>query len=71
MGAPTALRGAHGLREGLGPESMLDAVSTAAGSTMELTRTEARIIYWRNMTILLLSLVVGTKTLCAILRCVK
>lgn len=53
---------------GLGSGSTLDALANGAGGTMELSRTEARIIYWRNMTILLLSLVVGSKTLWAILR---
>jgi len=35
---------------------------------MELTRAEAKIIYYRNMVVLLLSLVVGSSTLAAILR---
>ncbi len=40
----------------------------AQGSTMELTRAEAKIIYYRDMVVLLLSLVVGSSTLAAILR---
>lgn len=68
---PPVLRGAvggSGPLGGLGSGSTLDALANGAGSEMELSRTEARIIYWRNMMILLLSLVVGSKTLWAILR---
>lgn len=73
MEAPAALRGAvtassDGSVEGLGPLSLLSRASTARGSTMDLTRGEARIIWIRNLIVLLLSLVVGTKTLVMILR---
>lgn len=57
--AATALRGAMRLNQ--------EPTASNPGTTMELTPTEARIIYWRNMVVLLLSLVVGTKTLLAIL----
>lgn len=45
--------------------------SSQESSVMELSETEAHVIYWRNMIVLLLSLIVGTKTLCAILRWVN
>jgi hypothetical protein len=60
--------GGSGSLGGLGSESTVDALANGMGGAMELSRTEARIIYWRNMVILLLSLVVGTKTLWSIFR---
>lgn len=67
-----------------GPSSLRGAMDASAdGSTLRLTSgsqesrvmglssTEARIIYWRNMIVLMLSLIVGTKTICAILRWVN
>lgn len=67
MRGPSALRGA------MDPGAMVSTLRATVngqkqGRAMELSKTEARVIFWRNMVVLLLSLVVITKTLCAILR---
>lgn len=66
MQSPGALRGAMGA--GAMASTQRATSSVEAGSAMELSKREARVIFWRNMALLLLSLVVGSKTLWAILR---
>lgn len=68
-GATAAAAAVDDLKGLLHPDTLSAAVSNSGPtSTMELTDTEGRIIWWRNIVLLVLSLVVGTSTVCAILR---